>query len=109
MGDLVGHPTTVALAVDELVSALRERGLSADPFGGSMVWIATLPGRGRREAVQCRMDDAGRRLGWFWVTSGPDCSASSVPFALVSQIDLAADLIEVRLTGRSAPRPKAAS
>lgn len=108
MGDLA-HPDTVALAADMLVSALDERGLPAERLGGSIVWATSRAGAaGRRQAVQCRMDPVRRCLGWFWVSHESD-SVPSAPFALASQVELAADMIGVELAVRPVPRPRAVS
>lgn len=83
MDDQTLPGTAISHLVIELVHALIDVGLSAEPFGASMVWVANRaadpPGDdphaarmspGLRQVVQCRTNNIGH-LGWHWVWSVP--------------------------------------
>jgi hypothetical protein len=99
------HPDTVVALLEMLVDALNDLGLSAQGFGGSMVWVVNRvadPGGndprvvptspGLRQVVQCRLDDLGRR-GWWWVWTAPGEMPTYEWFALATNIDAAAEKI----------------
>jgi hypothetical protein len=76
-------PEMVTALIGRLIDALRGRGLSAEPFGAAMVWVANRAadppvddplartGPGLRQAVLCRADDDGR-LAWWWAWTDRD-------------------------------------
>lgn len=100
------RPEAVAILIVRLVNALTELGLSAEPFGGSMVWIAnraadppagTSPrgpslGPGLRQVIQCRTDDMGIP-GWYWVWSSPGAMPTYEWFAPAVEIDVTAEKV----------------
>jgi hypothetical protein len=99
------HPDTVVALVSRLVAAIRGHGLSAEGFGGSMVWVVNRvadPGGndlrvapsspGLRQVVQCRLDDFGR-WGWWWVWTAPGEMPTYEWFAPATDIDAAAEKI----------------
>ena len=97
-----------------LVDALRERGLSAEPLGASMVFAVNRaadppPGGARlspglRQVVQCRVDDMGQ-LGWWFVWTAPGEMPTYEWFAPAVEIDAAVAKIARVL----AVRPEAVS
>lgn len=95
------HPETMTILVRRLVDALRDRGLSAEPFGAAMAWVANRAadppdgarsGPGLRQAVLCRADEAGR-LAWWWVWTARDGSPEYERFGPAREITAAADAI----------------
>jgi hypothetical protein len=97
------HPDTLAILVSALVDALRDRGLSAELFGASMVWVANRAADpplgsgpravrlnpGLRQVVQCRVDDMGQ-LGWWFVWTAPGEMPTYEWFAAAAEIEAAA-------------------
>lgn len=112
------HAETVAVVVDMLVSALTELGLSAEGFGGSMVWVtnraadppsdggprAWRMSPGLRQMVQCHMDEMGR-LAWFWVWHTPGAMPEHEWIAPASDINSVA----ARIARVLAVRPETVS
>jgi hypothetical protein len=82
-----------------LVDALCGRGLSAEPFGASMVFAVNRaadppPGSARlspglRQVVQCRTDEMGDP-GWYWVWNSPGQLPTYEWFAPAAEIEAAA-------------------
>lgn len=96
---------TVSTVVTRLVNALLGLGLSAEPFGASMVWAvnraadpdggnarAVQMSPGLRQAVQCRADEMGQ-LGWYWVWTFRGERPTYEWFAPVNQINTAAEKV----------------
>jgi hypothetical protein len=116
MGDQ-NHPDTVVALVAMLVEALSDLGLSAEGFGGSMVWVVNRvadPGGddlrvaptspGLRQVVQCRLDDLGH-WGWWWVWTAPGEMPTYEWFAPATDVDEATE----RIARVLALRPEAVS
>jgi hypothetical protein len=96
----------IAILIAELVKELADLGLSAEPFGGSMVWVAnraadpppgSSPHAGRlspglHQVIQCRTDEFGY-IGWFWVWSSPGEMPTYEWFAPADQVGGAAGKI----------------
>src|SRR5437763_16790046 len=92
------HPETMTILVRRLVVAVRTRGLTAEPFGAAMAWVANRaadppdggrPGPGLRQAVLCRADDEGR-LAWWWVWTARDGSPGYEPRGPAEELAAAA-------------------
>jgi hypothetical protein len=104
------HPEYVTVLVRRLVHAVRERGLSADPFGGSMAWVANrvadppdgVTAPGMRQAVLCRPDREGR-MAWWWIWTGRDGSPEYEGLCPADDITAAADAIARVLALRPLP------
>jgi hypothetical protein len=91
-------PRNVTILVSRLVDAVNARGLSAEPFGAAMAWVANRAAEpangspGLRQAVLCRASGDGR-LGWWWVWTAPDGSPEYEWICPADEITMAADAI----------------
>lgn len=95
------HPETVAMIASMLVSAVKEIGLSAEPFGASMVWVCNPAADpppdsdartwrlnpGLRQAVKCFVDAETGLLGWHFVWHTPGAMPEYEWIALATDVN----------------------
>jgi hypothetical protein len=98
------HPSNMTILVRRLVNALRGRGLSAEPFGAAMVWLADPEPGDARRAILCRADDDGR-LGWWWLWNGRTGGLAREWLCAADEIGAAADEI-ARVLAEADERPE---